>query len=149
MRSLDVPGFTDILFHLGNDDSDTAGCLLVGRVAKLVGRYTIPESALAYEPFYKLVIDSVYAGECTLTIVDDDNPARRSKSGLPSQYLGCRTQWASPRRAGHTIGAGRQTVWEPVHAGGLDMRCKGCGVLMSPTAVVCWYCNTWVKKRHN
>ena len=69
---VDVPGFTDILFHLGNRDSDTSGCILVGRSAQLLGNYTVPESALAYEPFYKLVIDAVYAGECTLTIVDDD-----------------------------------------------------------------------------
>ena len=25
-----VPGFTDILFHIGNDHKDTAGCVLVG-----------------------------------------------------------------------------------------------------------------------
>lgn len=82
----DVPGFTDILFHLGNKDDDTAGCILVGRSAKLAGDYTIPESLLAYEPFYKKVIDAVCRCECTLTIVDDEDLATlaRGASSEPS-----------------------------------------------------------------
>ena len=68
----DAPQFTHVLFHLGNKDDDTAGCILVGRKAKLVGRYTVEESRLAYQAFYPKVIDSVYDGSCQLTIVDDE-----------------------------------------------------------------------------
>jgi len=33
LEVMDVPGFTDILVHCGNDDDDTAGCLLLGETA--------------------------------------------------------------------------------------------------------------------
>lgn len=30
LELLNVPGFTDVLMHIGNKDDDTAGCILVG-----------------------------------------------------------------------------------------------------------------------
>ena len=78
----DVPEFTDILFHIGNRDDDTAGCILVGRKAVLVGRYTVEESRIAYEAFYRQVIDAVYQKTCQMTIVNDEKipevPTQRS-----------------------------------------------------------------------
>ena len=69
---MDVPGFTDILFHIGNKDDDTAGCVLVGRHAVMVGRYTVLESRLAYLAFYTKVVEAVYNGACRLTVMDDE-----------------------------------------------------------------------------
>ena len=41
----DVPGFEDILIHVGNTTADTVGCILVGRYAVTDGE--IAESRLA------------------------------------------------------------------------------------------------------
>lgn len=54
-----VPGFEYILIHIGNDDDDTAGCLLVGRGA---GYDSIIESTIAYEKMYKKIIPELLAG---------------------------------------------------------------------------------------
>lgn len=68
-----VPGFTDILIHIGNTDKDTAGCLLVG-----VGCYaaesnmSLQASALAYEQLYRQVIDSALAGQLRMHIINND-----------------------------------------------------------------------------
>ena len=57
----DVRNFTDILLHIGNDDDDTAGCILCGtgvnKKGKIVGdivsdRYTITNSTDAYKYIY-------------------------------------------------------------------------------------------------
>ena len=51
----DVPGFTDILIHIGNDHEDTAGCLLLGFGADLVSR-TIAKSRMACRHVYQKVM---------------------------------------------------------------------------------------------
>jgi len=55
-----VPNFEGILIHIGNNDDDTAGCLLLGRSAQLE---TIAESTIAYESMYKKVIQAFDKGE--------------------------------------------------------------------------------------
>lgn len=55
-----VPNFEYILIHIGNDDDDTAGCLLVGRGAS---EGSIIESTIAYEKMYKKVIAAFEKGE--------------------------------------------------------------------------------------
>lgn len=55
-----VLGFEFILIHIGNDDDDTAGCLLVGRVAQ---HDSILESTVAYTAMYKKVIAAFDRGE--------------------------------------------------------------------------------------
>jgi hypothetical protein len=55
-----VPGFEYILIHIGNDDDDTAGCLLVGRGANYD---SIIESTIAYENMYKKVLPALERGE--------------------------------------------------------------------------------------
>lgn len=55
-----VPGFEYILIHIGNDDDDTAGCLLVGRGANYD---SIIESTIAYENLYNKVVSALEKGK--------------------------------------------------------------------------------------
>lgn len=57
----DVPGFEWILFHLGNTDEDTAGCLLVGQT--WTGAGTISGSERAYRHFYPIAAAALLRGE--------------------------------------------------------------------------------------
>lgn len=58
----DVPNFTDVLIHIGNDDEDTAGCLLVTRTADLDMEFG-GRSKQAYEKVYKHILKALKAGE--------------------------------------------------------------------------------------
>lgn len=49
-RLLDVPGFDGILIHRGNDQNDSAGCIIVG-YNKFVGK--VVNSQAAFEKLYK------------------------------------------------------------------------------------------------
>ena len=76
----DVPNFKYILIHIGNDEDDTAGCLLVGNYAnnnKLkAGQLT--ESKLAYLSMYKKVTDAYFAGqEIEIEYLDLDKPVNK------------------------------------------------------------------------
>ena len=69
----DVPGFTWILIHRGNDEEDTAGCILVGDGLKInVGRKGfLGESTQAYKRLYPKVAKALEAGEkVEITIMD-------------------------------------------------------------------------------
>jgi hypothetical protein len=58
----DVPGFQDILIHIGNTEKDTSGCLLLGSKAdEKLG--TISGSTIAYRKFYKKVLAALEADE--------------------------------------------------------------------------------------
>jgi hypothetical protein len=59
----DVPGFEYILIHVGNDDGDTAGCLLVGSTADKDKGF-IGASGKAYSDFYPKVLKAIENGEC-------------------------------------------------------------------------------------
>lgn len=65
-----VPGFTDILIHCGNDDDDTSGCLLVGMGADLK-HHTISKSTSAYKELYLQVLAAMDRGEEVTVIVYD------------------------------------------------------------------------------
>lgn len=58
----DVPGFEYILIHIGNDDDDTAGCLLVGSTADK-DRNFIGDSGKAYKDMYPKVLTALEDGE--------------------------------------------------------------------------------------
>ncbi len=68
----DVPGFSDILIHVGNYTRDTAGCLLVGMGANIVTDrgWTVTQSTAAYKRIYARVIDAAAAGKLEIQIDD-------------------------------------------------------------------------------
>ena len=54
----DVPGFEYILIHIGNDDDDTAGCLLVGTSSDAYKGF-IGGSTTAYKRMYPKVAEAI------------------------------------------------------------------------------------------
>ena len=71
---VDVPGFTDILIHAGNDSGDTRGCLLPG-VSRDAARWRVMESARAYRALYRRMIEDVAAGAAAVAIVGPSRAA--------------------------------------------------------------------------
>lgn len=56
---LNVPNFKHILIHVGNIDSDTSGCLLVGELAT---KTTLGNSVKAYREIYEHIIEELLVG---------------------------------------------------------------------------------------
>jgi hypothetical protein len=59
----DVPNFKWILIHIGNDDDDTAGCLLVGKGIPNADNGFISSSTNAYKDLYPQVRDALVRNE--------------------------------------------------------------------------------------
>lgn len=57
----DVPGFEWIYIHIGNNDDQTSGCILVGDQA-MVG-FELAQSVQAYRRIYGLVSNAILSGE--------------------------------------------------------------------------------------
>jgi hypothetical protein len=72
LELVDVPGFTDILFHCGVDDDDTAGCLLVGDTAtqNVSLRGGLASSAEAYRRIYPPIAQAAANGGAFITLQD-------------------------------------------------------------------------------
>lgn len=66
---VDVPGFTDVLIHIGNTDKDSAGCILVGDGAVASGELTL--STQAYRRLYGEISNALLAGEGAVLTVED------------------------------------------------------------------------------
>lgn len=69
-----VPGFTDVLIHIGNRDDDTAGCILVGdgSNSNIPEEGSITSSTRAYRRIYPLIADGILRDdESTLEILDE------------------------------------------------------------------------------
>lgn len=69
-----VPGFVGIYVHIGNDDKDSDGCLLLGDVAdnNSIGPGTIASSTNAFKRWYTQVYPALKAGQIvTLEIRDE------------------------------------------------------------------------------
>ena len=68
-----VPGFTGIYIHVGNDDGDTAGCLLLGDtsindpkdISGFQGR-----SRQAFERFYKKFYEDIVSGSVVIEFLN-------------------------------------------------------------------------------
>lgn len=60
LHIINVPNFKWILIHVGNDEEDTAGCLLVGltKTARTIG-----QSVAAYKKIYPTIAHAIMAGE--------------------------------------------------------------------------------------
>jgi hypothetical protein len=69
MQIMDVKNFTDILIHIGNTDTDTNGCILVGDTVSEKSD-TIGQSTIAYERLYKKCVDLMYEKRLVIEIID-------------------------------------------------------------------------------
>lgn len=58
----DVEGFEWVYIHIGNDDDDTLGCILVGKGVN-PDQTSITASTAAYLKLYKKVVDAMDRGE--------------------------------------------------------------------------------------
>jgi hypothetical protein len=68
-----VPGFVGIMFHPGNTDDDTKGCILPGTVPVITqdGEFKVADSQPAYWKFYDDVAASLFSGEkCILHVTE-------------------------------------------------------------------------------
>lgn len=71
----DVPNFQYILWHAGNTDDDTAGCLLLGdsQESNLVKKDGfVGNSVNAYKKVYPYVAAAIEQGDTYVTIIDYD-----------------------------------------------------------------------------
>tara|TARA_R110000744_G_C19017396_1_gene523764 strand:- start:59 stop:517 length:459 start_codon:yes stop_codon:yes gene_type:complete len=59
----DVPEFEYVLIHIGNDDDDTAGCILVGMTNSADDAGFIGGSTEAYKKIYPIIRDAILRGE--------------------------------------------------------------------------------------
>ncbi len=69
-----VPNFQWILIHIGNDDDDTAGCLLVGdtSVSNINQDGRINNSTISYKRIYPIIVDEIPEGrEVWITYLDE------------------------------------------------------------------------------
>ena len=74
----DVPNFEYILWHIGNDDDDTAGCLLVGKTSQ---DNFIGSSTNAYKEIYPPIRDAILNGDdVSVTYIDYDGAMVSNKS---------------------------------------------------------------------
>ncbi|MFN4229856.1 DUF5675 family protein [Parvibaculum sp.] len=74
IQLLDVPGFAEILIHVGNTEGDTAGCLLIGNgwARDGQGHYMVTQSASAYRRIYPMIAEAIPCEIVTLAIADLD-----------------------------------------------------------------------------
>lgn len=69
----DVPNFQYILIHVGNDDDDTEGCILLGEnaIGNKVRDGFVESSRSAYERVYPIIRDALLAEEeVSITVIN-------------------------------------------------------------------------------
>ena len=68
-----VPGFQWIYIHIGNDEDDTEGCILVGDTPNnnVISSGHVSQSKSAYKRIYPVIADAIQSGEpVTISIKD-------------------------------------------------------------------------------
>ena len=86
----DVPGFEFILWHTGNQDSDTSGCLIIGnsQESNLVKKDGfIGSSVNAYKMLYPYVVSAIKTGVATVTYVDFDGEMKKPSKVNKSEKI--------------------------------------------------------------
>ncbi len=76
LQVMDVPNFEYILIHVGNNEDDTAGCLLVGNTCNnnKLEAGKLGGSTDAYKAMYPKVLEALQAGEkVTIQYTDLDS----------------------------------------------------------------------------
>ena len=71
IQLMDVPNFSYIYIHMGNNFADTAGCLLVGKTKKYFKKsheFEIRKSKKAYIPLYKRLAAMMEKGDVFIKI---------------------------------------------------------------------------------
>jgi hypothetical protein len=65
LEVVNVPNFTYVLIHVGNDEADTDGCLLVGETSKsnVKGKGFVGSSVNAYKDIYPELAEAIERGE--------------------------------------------------------------------------------------
>ena len=74
----DVPNLEYILLHIGNDDQDTEGCILIGNTINnnQIGKGFLGDSTSAYRQVYPIIRDALIAGEEVWINVLDEGQMR-------------------------------------------------------------------------
>ena len=71
---INIPGFTYIYIHIGNDKDDTEGCILVGDryVKRDDSSYFLYDSKITYLKLHKLIVDEIliYHRDVYINIID-------------------------------------------------------------------------------
>lgn len=67
-----IKNFSNVYYHVGNNEADTAGCPLLGQMCDLSsGDGIISRSAAAYEQWYKVVSGYLNAGDTVIVQITD------------------------------------------------------------------------------
>ena len=74
LEIIGIPNYKYVLIHIGNDEDDTAGCVLIGNEAKnnSIGRGAIFSSTLAYVSLVSSIYRAVERKDVFINIVDHD-----------------------------------------------------------------------------
>jgi hypothetical protein len=75
-RLVDVPGYQGILIHIGNDATDTDGCILVGE-NKQKGK--VINSTITFEKLYKILKTAHESGQEITIKIDYENTIQENK----------------------------------------------------------------------
>ena len=86
LQLVDVPGFSHILIHPGNDDDDTRGCLLPGLRADLDPPQVLASRA-AYERLYRATVAAAARDALEIAVWDPTVPPAAAPVGPATRHV--------------------------------------------------------------